>query len=320
VRAIQIQRFGGVEVLEQAEIPEPQLRETDVLIRTRAAAVNPVDTYIRDGKYGPRPFPHVLGLAGAGEVVATGAHVTGAFAPGERVYYMNPEAGGYAELVRCPAARVYALPQKVSFEAGASIGVAGATAWRALFTRGEAKTGETVLVHGATGAVGTAAVQIAHAAGMKVIATGGTDAGRAAAKEFGADLVLDHHQLGYLQAARDFTAGHGVDVVLEMLANVNLDRDLGILAPRGRVVVIGSRGRIEIDPRQTMAKDSDIRGMALLNASESELRQLHHALYSALQHETYRPVVAASFCFAEAAEAHRRVIESHTPGGLVLVP
>jgi len=212
------------------------------------------------------------------------------------------------------------MPTSVNFEEAACVGVPGATAWRALFGRGEARAGQTVLVHGGTGGVGTAAVQLAHAAGLKVIATGGSESGRKLLRELGANLVLDHTAPDYLKEAFAFNGSRGVDVVLEMLANVNLDKDLEVLAPGGKVVVIGSRGRVEIDPRQTMAKDADIRGMALFNATESELKQIHYALYSAMQHRTYRPLVAAKLPLEEAAESHKAVLSSHQPGSIVLLP
>ena len=145
----------------------------------------------------------------------------------------------------CDVGQVFALPAHVSFGAGASLGVPAATAHRALFGRAGAVAGETVLVHGASGAVGIAAVQLAREAGLRVFGTASSDAGRALVIAEGAEAAFDHHDSNRSVAIREATGGKGVDVVLEMLANVNLDTDLALLAPRGRVVVIGSRGRVE---------------------------------------------------------------------------
>jgi len=195
-----------------------------------------------------------------------------------------------------------------------------ATAYRALFQRARARAGEWVLVHGASGGVGVAAVQLARAAGLHVIGTGGTDEGRRLAREEGAHHVLDHRAPDYLEQAVALTGGRGVDVILEMLANVNLDRDLGVLARRGRVVVIGNRGSIEINPRAAMTRDADILGMSLLNAPPEELSGIHAALVAGLEAGTLRPVVGRELPLAEAARAHAAVLEPGAYGKIVLVP
>src|SRR5690606_38876048 len=158
--------------------------------------------------------------------------------------------GTYAERIACPAHMVHRLPERVSFAQGAALGVPAATAYRALVIRAAVKAGETVLVHGASGAVGVAAAQLARGFGLRVFGTAGSEAGERVAREAGAVEVFNHREDGYTAKILEATGGRGVDVILEMLANVNLDRDLTLLAPKGRVVVIGNRGRIEIDPRQ----------------------------------------------------------------------
>jgi NADPH2:quinone reductase len=163
-------------------------------------------------------------------------------------------------------------------------------------------------------------VQLARAAGLVVVGTGGTEEGRALAEREGAHHVLDHRAEGYLERALELTGGRGFDVIVEMLANVNLDRDLNLLARGGRVVVVGNRGTIEINPRALMARDADVRGMSLLNAPVEELGGIHSALVAGLEAGTLRPVVGREFPLAEAARAHAAVLEPGAYGKIVLVP
>ena len=143
------------------------------------------------------------------------------------------------------------------------MGIAYGTAYHAMFHRGATKPGETVLIHGASGGVGSAAVQLARAAGMTVIGTAGSESGMKLVKQEGAHHVLNHNSQGYLDELMKLTGDRGVDVILEMLANKNLGKDLTVLAKKGRIVVIGSRGPVEINPRDAMTRDADIRGMGV---------------------------------------------------------
>ncbi len=232
MKAIRFHEFGGPEVLKLENVAEPEPGIGQVLVRARAAGINPVDTYIRSGTYAFKPeLPHTPGFDGAGIVEGTG----------ERVYFGGTSTGSSAELAVCDSENLYLLPDNVSFAEGAAIAVPYGTAHRALFARAHAQPGETVLVHGASGGVGTAAVQLARAAGMTVIGTAGTAEGRELVAREGAHHVLDHGVSGYLDALMEHTDGKGVDVILEMLANVNLGKDLQVLSRCGRVVVIGSR-------------------------------------------------------------------------------
>jgi NADPH2:quinone reductase len=217
-------------------------------------------------------------------------------------------------------ASVFPLPAHVSFQQGAAIGVPYGTAWRALFVRARARAGETVLVHGGSGGVGVAGIQLARAHGMRVIATAGTPRGAELASEQGAHHVLNHRDPGYMDQVLPLTAGRGIDVVLEMLANVNLDRDLDVLAMHGRVVVIGNRGRIEIDPRKTMGKDGAILGMTQFNATSEELHEMHAAIVAGLENGSLRPVVGREFALADAPKAHASVMEPGAFGKIVLIP
>jgi NADPH2:quinone reductase len=323
MNAILVRQFGGPDVLQLAKLPDPAPGPGEVVVRIRAAGVNPVDSYIRTGTYAHTPpLPYTPGTDGAGEIEAVGNGITGV-AVGDRVYVIGTsdrQHGTYAEQAVCTLAQVHPLPARVSFEQGAALGIPYATAYRALFHRAQARPAETVLVHGATGGVGIAAVELAHAHGMFVIGTGGTDAGMAAAREHGADIVVSHRAPGYLDEIRTATAGRGVDVVVEMATHLNLDKDLGLLAPRGRVVVVGNRGRVEIDARQTMSRDAAILGMTLFNATHDDLRSIHAAIVAGLENGTLNPIVGREFPLAQAAGAHEAVMQSGALGKIVLKP
>ena len=302
------------------EAPEPVAAPGQVVVRLHAAGVNPVEAYIRTGQYAHLPdLPYIPGSDGAGLVESLGEGVEGIGA-GDRVYVAAflAKSGTYAERVACDARFVHRLPDAVSFAQGAALGVPAATAYRALVLRAAVRAGDTLLVHGASGAVGVAAVQLARGMGMRVLGTAGSAAGKAAAREAGAHEVFDHTDDGYAARITAATGGAGVDVILEMLANVNLDRDLGLLAPKGRVVVIGSRGRIEIDPRQTMGKETAVLGTTLGSSTPAEYTQIHAALVAALESGVLRPIVGRELPLAEAAQAHRAILADKAAGKLVL--
>jgi NADPH2:quinone reductase len=319
MKAIVVREFGGPEVMQFEDAPAPAAGPGQVLIRVKAVGVNPVDTYIRSGTYARKPqLPYVPGTDVGGIIEAAGAGVTRLRA-GDRVY-AHAVAGGCAELAACDEWQVHQLPDRVTFQQGAAIGVPYATAWRALFIRAGARAGDTVLIHGASGGVGTAAVQIARSHGMRVIGTAGSDAGLKLVREQGAHETLNHRDADYLQRILPLTGGAGVDVVLEMLANVNLDRDLELLAFRGRIVVIGSRGRVEIDPRKTMGKDAAILGMTLFNATREEFKEIHAGILAGLENGALTPVIGREFPLAETQQAHKAVMEAGATGKIVLVP
>ena len=320
MNAIRVQQFGEPEVLQIAEVPDLTPRPGQVLVRVHAAGVNPVETYVRSGKYAKLPpLPYTPGSDGAGVISALGDGVSD-WKVGDRVYLAGSLTGTYAEQALCEPSQLHPLPARISFAQGAALGVPYATAHVALFHRGQAKAGETVLIHGATGGVGLAAVQLARAAGLTVLGTGGTESGRALVLQEGAHAVFDHHAADYPAQILAATNGRGVDLIIEMLANVNLGQDLPLLAPGGRVLVVGSRGPVEINPRDLMARMADIRGVILFGAPPAVLAETHRALVAGLESGALRPIIAREFPLAEAPQAHAAVMTAGAQGKIVLIP
>lgn len=320
MKAIQVQNFGEPEVMEVQSVEAPSPGANQVVVAIGAAGVNPVDTYIRAGLYGRLPaLPYIPGIDAAGTVAAVGSEVK-KVQVGDRVYGGWPQSGTYAEMALYDANQIYSLPAQVSFVQGAGIFVPYSTAYRGLFIKGQARYGETVLVHGATGSVGLAAVQLAVEAGLRVIATGGTAAGRLLVQQQGVDVVLDHHSPDYRQQILEATEQRGVDVILEMLANVNLGADLTLLTQAGRVVVIGSRGDVAINPRDMMGREAVVTGLTLFNTPNTELTKIQMALQMGLSKGSLVPVVRQSLPLAEAVHAHRLVMAAGAQGNIVLTP
>ena len=318
MKAIRVHEFGPPEVMHLEETPDPKAGPGEVVVRVHAAGVNPVDAYIRSGAYARKPaLPYTPGTDAGGvvESVGTGVEVRS----GTRVYTSGSVSGVYAEKALCREVDVHDLPANVSFSQGAAIGVPYSTAFRAIFHRAHATAGETVLVHGGSGGVGIAAIQIARAAGMRVFATAGSPEGRDLVLRQGAHLAFDHNAPDYMDQVVKFTGGRGVDVVFEMLANKNLAKDLKSLASGGRIVVIGSRGSVEVDPRDAMVREAAILGMLLFNTSERDLISIHSGLCAGLENGILRPVVGQEIPLAEAARAHREVMEPGARGKIVLI-
>ena len=320
MKAIRVHEFGGPEVLKLDDLDDLKAGAGQVVVRVKAAGVNPYDTYMRQGTYAIKPsLPYTPGSDAAGSVETVGEGVKG-FAPGDKVYVGGTLTGAYAEQTLAEEWQVHRLPPGVTLAQGAGVNVPYATAYRALWQIARAQAGETVLIHGASGGVGVAAVQLARAAGLTVIGTGGTERGRELVAVQGAHHVLDHRAPDYLEQLMKLTGGRGVDVVLEMLANVNLAKDLSVLAFKGRVVVIGNRGNIEINPREIMRRDAAVLGMVLWNTSRQDLASIHAGIVAGLENGTLRPVVGKELPLAEAAQAHRDVLEPGAYGKIVLVP
>ena len=309
--------------LEEVATPEPGAGQ--VQVKVYAAGVNPVDTYIRSGRYGALPtLPFIPGSDGAGVVTSLGSGVEG-WKVNDRVFFHGSASsratGSYAEFVVCDGDKVHPLPVSIGFAQGAALGVPYATAHRALFGKAGAKAGEVVLIHGASGGVGVAALQLARWKGLGVIGTAGSEDGLELVRANGAHFAVSHRAALYrdqIQTAAN--GGRGPDVILEMLANENLDHDLDLVAPRGRIVVIGNRGRVEIDARKAMSKDATIMGLSLWNATVEELGEIYRDLVRGLEQGVLVPVVGQEVPLDEAPRAHDAVMTSRAYGKVVLIP
>ncbi|MCG3150274.1 MAG: Quinone oxidoreductase 1 [Verrucomicrobiae bacterium] len=303
MQAIRVHQFGPTAVLKLETVPDLAPTASQILVRIHAVGVNPVETYIRSGNYGALPpLPYTPGTDAAG--------IT---ADGHRVYLSGSLTGTYAEYALCEPRHVHPLPDNISFAQGAALNIPYATAYRALFLKARIAPGETVLIHGASGGVGLAAVQFAVAQGCRVIGTAGSDRGLALVRAQGAHQVLDHRQPDYL-------TGIAADVILEMLANHNLARDFAALANRGRIVIIGNRGSIEINPREIMRREAVVTGVLVFTATPAELAEMHTAIATGLTNGSLRPVIAHEFPLSAAPQAHEAVMQPGAAGKIVLVP
>jgi NADPH2:quinone reductase len=318
MKAIIVRQYGDPDVMKIEEVPQPKPGPGQVLVHIRAAGVNPTEVYARSGLT-KAALPYTPGSDGAGVVESVGPDVK-SLKSGDRVYTAGAITGTYAEYALAREPQVRLLPEKISFTQGAGLFIPYATSFRALFQVARARAGETVLVHGASGGVGVAALQTARAAGLVVLGTAGTDRGRDLVGREGAHHVLDHTAPGYKEEIVSLTGGRGVDVILEMLANVNLGADLKLLAPGGRVVVIGSRGDVTVTPRDLMTRDASVHGMLLWNITPADAASAHAAIASGLENGTLRPIVGLELPLADAPAAHRKVMEPGAFGKIVLVP
>ena len=319
MKAIRVHEFGPPSVMKLDDVPDPRPVAKQLVVAVKAAGINPVDTYIRAGTYAKKPaLPYTPGFDAAGIVESIGADVR-RFKPGDRVYINHNISGAYAEKTLCEEDSAFPLPDRLSFGQGAGVWVPYATAYYALHEAAKSRPAETVLIHGASGGVGSAAAQIARAWGMRVIGTAGTEQGLKMVKEQGA-LALNHHDPKYTERISEATEGRGPDVILEMLANVNLAKDLSLIARRGRIVVIGNRGTIEINPRDAMSKGASIIGMILMNITPDETLRISAALSAGLEKGTLNPIVGREFPLAQAQQGHEAVLAPGALGKIVLIP
>ncbi|HKY21265.1 MAG TPA: NADPH:quinone reductase [Vicinamibacterales bacterium] len=323
MKAIRVHQFGDPSSMKLEEVSDRSAGAGHVLVGIKAAGVNPVDTYIRSGNYAALPpLPYTPGADAAGVVESVGSDVH-EFKQGDRVYISGSADGrafgAYAEQALCTVDQVHRLPGSVTFAEGAGVGIPYVTAWRALFEKGRAMAGETVLVHGASGAVGVAVTQIARAAGLRVFGTAGTERGRQLAREQGAHEVFDHTAAGYEKDILAKTGGRGVDLVVEMLANLNLVRDLELLVKRGRIAIVGNRGSLDLNPRAIMGKDATIVGFTHWNATPPELAVAHAAIVAGMERAGYKPHVGKEMPLAEAPRAHDEVLKPGAYGKIVLL-
>jgi len=324
VKAIRAHSFGGPEVLQLETVDDPVPGLGEVVVEVRAAGVNPADTYMRSGTYAIRPeLPYTPGGDAGGVICAKGPDVTH-HKVGDRVFVGTALSfdltGCYAEKVKRRASEVLPLAEGISFAQAATFGVSYPTAHYALFERGGAKAGETVFIHGASGSVGSSAIQLAKRAGLRVVGSAGTAKGLELVRAEGVDHAVNHTEAGYMNDVRRVTGGNGPELILEMLANVNLAADMDLAAKYGRIIVIGNRGEITVNPRVAMMKELDIRGIALWNATAAQIEPIMRDILAGVADGSLRPVVSREMRLSEAAAAHLAVLEHGIGGKIVLIP
>uniref|UniRef100_A0A672G7N9 Quinone oxidoreductase-like n=2 Tax=Salarias fasciatus TaxID=181472 RepID=A0A672G7N9_SALFA len=320
MRAARVTDYGAPSVIKLSkDVSVPQPGPKQVLIRVHACGVNPVETYIRAGTFGEkRSLPFVLGTDAAGVVEAVGEGVT-AVKAGDRVFTTATESGAYAEFTVAPEANVHKLHDALDFSQGAAIGIPYFTAYRALVHKAHAKPGETVLIHGASGGVGVATCQLARAMGLTVLGTAGTPDGMKLILKNGAHLAFNHRDKGYTDKITEATGGKGVDVIVEMLSNVNLNTDIQLVARGGRIIVIGARGPVEITPVDTMIKECSIIGVVIFYATPEEMKESAALFFRGMEAGWLRPVIGSKYPLEKAAQAHHDLIESPGATGKVIL-
>lgn len=333
MQAIVVDEFGSPEVLKVKEVPVPQPGEGQALVKIFGAGVNPVETYIRAGTYANLPpLPWTPGTDGAGVVEAVGENYPESGPKvGDRVWLLGADTGTYAQYALCKASSLHPLPEAVSFDKGGAVAIAYRTAWRALHMKARVRPGQSLLVHGASGAVGLAAVQIAKAFGMApIIGTASSAEGRELARQAGCDVALDHRDPAHFEELENIDGlkrrklgptVKGVDVIVEFLANANLGSDLKRLAPGGVVVVVGSRGPTQVDARDLMLCEGSVVGL-LGPWDPEELEEAAAGITAGLRNGSLDPVVGQQYGLEEAPKTHVDVIEQAggSKGKLVLLP
>jgi len=321
MKAIRVHQFGDPEVMQFEDIAGLKPAPDEILIEVKAAGVNPVDAYIRTGQYAVKPFlPYTPGMDAAGIIKAVGLKIT-RWRPGNRVYTFGSRTGTYAQEMLCAESQIFPLPWNVTFQQGACVGVPYATAYRAFVQKARVKAKQTVLIHGASGGVGIAAVQLAKHLKCVVLATAGSDQGRALAQQQGASFVFDHTKPNYRTDILQATGNRGIDVILELRADANLGHDFTLLASGGCIVIVGSRGEVMVNPRDLMTHEGVVMGMVLLNAPPEDIREIHRALGQGLANHSLKPIIDQEFPLQHAAEAHRKIMGSGGAAGkIVLIP
>lgn len=320
MRAIHVENFGGPEVLQlKTNLIVPPLTKTQVLVSCKVAGVNPVETYIREGQYSRLPdLPYIPGSDAAGVIEKIGSDVQG-LSVGQRVFVTGRNSGAYAEAIVTESIYVFPLHQRLSFAQGAALGVPYFTAYKALIMGAKAKPGETVLIHGASGAVGNAAVQIARAMGVIVIGTAGTKEGMEVVLRCGAHHVFNHNHKSYEKKMLELLGGEGFDVIIEHLANINLGHDVQMLKPGARIMVVGCRGSVTLNPRHLMLPEASIHGVALGNSTPEEYKQMGCAIVAGIEAGWVNPVINRDYQMEEVQQVHYDIIHSKgAKGKLVL--
>jgi len=324
MKAVRVHRFGGPDVLQvDTNVPVPDVGDDQVLVRVIFAGVNPVETYIREGQYSRLPeLPYTPGSDAAGYVQQLGRNVT-TLKVGDRVFVSgnsstSSNSGSYSQYVVSNSTYVFPLHPRLSFAQGASLGVPFFTAYKALILRAETKPGESVLIHGASGAVGTAAVQIARALGAIVVGTAGTKEGMDVVSKCGAHHVFNHNHKNYDKKMVEHL-GSGFDVIIEHLANINLGHDVQMLKEKARVMIVGCRGAVSINPRHLMLPEASIRGVSLGSSTPAEWSEMGAAIVAGIEAGWVSPVINKEYTMDQVSQVHHDIVHSKgAKGKLVL--
>ena len=324
MKAVRIHEFGGPEVLRYEDVEPPSPGPGQVLVRIKAAAVNPVDIAVRRNSFPtPKQLPKTLGSDGAGIVKTVGSDVEG-IAPGDEVFFTGlgiGSEGSYAEYALIAPVQAVRKPTGSSFEEAAALGLAFVTAWYGLVRRADLAAGETVLVQGGAGGVGSAAVQIAHARGARVLATVGSVADAERVCALGADETIDRKATDVAAEVGRLTDGKGVDVILELILSANLAADLVMIAKGGRIVGIGGgpEPTVTIPTGPAIAVDASLLFASSSNAGRAGTAEILTEVARLVAEGKLRPVVGKVLPLAQAREAHE-LLAGHHFGKIVLVP
>lgn len=311
MKAAFIRQVGAPSVIEYGDLPTPEPGPTEVLVKVGAVSVNPIDTYIRAGIVAmATKFPYVIGCDLAGVVEQCGSQVK-RFRPGDRVWGSNQSLfgrqGTFAEYAAVDEQWLYATPQGQSDASAAAGALVGITAHLGLHLHAGLKSGEVVFVNGGAGGVGSAVIQLAKAGGAKVITTAGRAETLQKCRELGADLVLDYHEAQIDDRIREFAqANHGVQVWFETQREPTLDRTVGLMAPRGRIILMAGRAaRPEFPVGPFYVKDLRMLGFAMFNATAEEQRTAGEGLNELARVGKWKPQIGLQLPLSEAAQAHQ---------------
>jgi NADPH:quinone reductase len=322
MKAIQITKTGGPEVMELVDLPVPQPKPTEAVVKIAAAGINFIDVYNREGRY-KTPLPLVLGQEGAGTVVAVGTDVRNVKS-GDRVAYCMV-LGSYAEDAAVPAAKLVKIPSAVSDNDAAAVMLQGMTAHYLVYDTFPLKKGQTALVHAAAGGVGLLLTQMAHDIGAHVIATVSTDEKAKLAREAGADDIIIYTQTDFETETKRITDGKGVDVVYDSVGKTTFEKGLNLLRPRGMMVLYGgSSGAVApFDPLVLTAKGSLFLTRPSLGAyvaTDEELDDRAGAVFGMIRDGKLKLRVEHIYPLADAQRAHRDLEGRKTTGKLLLIP
>jgi putative PIG3 family NAD(P)H quinone oxidoreductase len=324
MHAITIEQPGGPEALVWAEVPDPTPGEGEVVVEVTAAAVNRADVMQRQGHYPPPPgAPPYLGLECSGVITAIGPGVTGRNV-GERVCALLA-GGGYAEQVAVPEGQLLPVPQGMSLQEAAALPEVACTVWSNVVDIARLRKGDTLLVHGGGGGIGTFAVQLGKALGATVIVTA-REPKHARLLALGADLAIDYTSSDFVEATLDFTQGRGADVILDIVGAKYLDRNVAALAPDGRIAIIGLQGgrRGELDLRALMGKRGSVSATTLRARSVADKARIvagvRERVWPLVDAGTIRPIIDRAVPMRDAAAAHRLMESSDHVGKILLLP